>query len=427
MDSAAKKVNRLIEHVIPAQPHHLSLSHANRYPAPTDFWQHNSRLQYTTYVSGADRGVLLTRPAFDIQEEAAADDMAASSSSSSFGGRADAAAAATAKKAVTKMSFKDYQQSKQRKLSDSPPDSGLLNAPATDARRHTPEGDHAADEARSPVLNGNRSVAAAARRPPSSLLISNRPAGNTRCRPERRPDRPESPPRRGARNERRADAEENKQTTENAPSRRASASWTRRGQTHRRAETSPEKPTSRERPRAQPPTNGNSAPGAPQRGQPRHGVYERGRASRRGWKRPWGAGRMGRHRCRHYCRPLRLGLGGDRDDSARGRSCREGQPPGPVAGGRARRAPKATSQAPKGHRRHIPREAQIAAANTSAPLADATQDRGGGARAVGIQGHTVQERLEPADQPGVGLAQEREEGPNSGASSTARPARGSRR
>ncbi len=160
MDGAAKKVNRLVEQILPPQPHHLSLSLTQRYPAPTSFWQHNSRLQYTTYVSGADRGVLVTRAAYEIHEEAD-DTMAASNPAS----RTDT------KKAVTKMSFKDYQQNKQKKLSESPPDSSQdASVEARQSRgvdpRQPKDAEHIdssrardGDEGHGLTLNGDGSVA----------------------------------------------------------------------------------------------------------------------------------------------------------------------------------------------------------------------------------------------------------------------------
>jgi len=114
MDGAADKVNKLVAGILPSQPHHLSISATQRYPAPTEFWQHNSPLQYTTYVAAGDRGVLLTRASYDIHEEVEPDAAPPTRSDS--------------KKPVNKMSFKDYQQSKHRKFSESPPDSGPVTS-----------------------------------------------------------------------------------------------------------------------------------------------------------------------------------------------------------------------------------------------------------------------------------------------------------
>jgi len=114
MDGAATQVDQLAQHLLPAQPHHLALSLTERYPPTTDFRRTHSRLQYTTFVSGADRGVLLTRAYYEILEEP--DTLAPTP--------ADAASRPDVKKAVTKVSFKDYRQNKQKKVSESPPDTG---------------------------------------------------------------------------------------------------------------------------------------------------------------------------------------------------------------------------------------------------------------------------------------------------------------
>ncbi|UNI20064.1 hypothetical protein JDV02_006190 [Purpureocillium takamizusanense] len=79
MDAAAKTVESLSEHILPDKPHHLSYHPHWRYrPRPDDSapgsrprfeeW-HNTRLQYMTLVSQADRGTLLTRPYYDMREE----------------------------------------------------------------------------------------------------------------------------------------------------------------------------------------------------------------------------------------------------------------------------------------------------------------------------------------------------------------------
>lgn len=80
MEAAAKTVELLSQRILPQEPHHLSYSPDWRYrtplakpnkpnkPARFDEW-HNTRLQYLTFVSDADRGVLLTRPDYDMREE----------------------------------------------------------------------------------------------------------------------------------------------------------------------------------------------------------------------------------------------------------------------------------------------------------------------------------------------------------------------
>jgi len=114
MDGAATQVDQLAQHLLPAQPHHLALSLTERYPPATDFRQTHSRLQYTTFVSGADRGLLLTRAYYEIVDEP----------ETTAAAPADAPGRPDPKKAVNKVSFKDYRQNKQKKVSESPPDTG---------------------------------------------------------------------------------------------------------------------------------------------------------------------------------------------------------------------------------------------------------------------------------------------------------------
>ncbi|ERS95035.1 hypothetical protein HMPREF1624_08524 [Sporothrix schenckii ATCC 58251] len=69
MDVAAQEINKLVQRILPDRPYHLSVSATGRYPVPPGLWPNTSPLQYTTFVSEADRGILLTRPYFDIQLE----------------------------------------------------------------------------------------------------------------------------------------------------------------------------------------------------------------------------------------------------------------------------------------------------------------------------------------------------------------------
>ncbi|PFH55078.1 hypothetical protein XA68_10816 [Ophiocordyceps unilateralis] len=72
MDAAAKTVESLSQHILPERPHHLSYSPHWRYrdtgASRFEEW-HNTRLQYMTLVSQADRGFLLTRSHYDMREE----------------------------------------------------------------------------------------------------------------------------------------------------------------------------------------------------------------------------------------------------------------------------------------------------------------------------------------------------------------------
>lgn len=71
MDGAAKRIHKVAQHILPDTPHHLALSLDCRYPKPQGFWfEGESRaLQYTTFVSDADRGILIARPSYDICED----------------------------------------------------------------------------------------------------------------------------------------------------------------------------------------------------------------------------------------------------------------------------------------------------------------------------------------------------------------------
>lgn len=82
MEAAAKTVEVLSKRILPEKPHHLSFSTTWRFrPPPEDDaaesrgakrrfeeW-HNTRLQYLTLLSEADRGILFTRPHYDMREE----------------------------------------------------------------------------------------------------------------------------------------------------------------------------------------------------------------------------------------------------------------------------------------------------------------------------------------------------------------------
>lgn len=138
MDVAAKQIAQLVQRVLPERPHHLSISPDIRYLVPADVWPNESPLQFTTYVSEADRGVLLTRPFYDIQLQP--DEVPGRNNKSigngSIGNKKNktlsghntlspAALSADANKGDVKkkVSLKDYQNKLQKKLPGSPPDS----------------------------------------------------------------------------------------------------------------------------------------------------------------------------------------------------------------------------------------------------------------------------------------------------------------
>lgn len=111
MDGAAKRIKLVAQRILPHEPHHLSLSPDRRYPE-ADAWQwRNSPLQYTTFLSDVDRGALLTRPYYDMREEPEPKLNALS------------APRTEPKKALNKMSFKDYKR--QKKASLSPTENGV--------------------------------------------------------------------------------------------------------------------------------------------------------------------------------------------------------------------------------------------------------------------------------------------------------------
>lgn len=148
MDVAAQEITKLVQRILPERPHHLSVSATGRYPVPPGLWPNTSPLQYTTFVSEADRGVLLTRPYFDIQLEPEEDPnnknkrgkvTSSTDAASSGGNPLGASSKGETKRPVTKMSFKDYQQSKnQKKIPGLPADTPGTTKP--DAKPSKSEG-----------------------------------------------------------------------------------------------------------------------------------------------------------------------------------------------------------------------------------------------------------------------------------------------
>lgn len=117
MEAAAKTVESLTQRILPEKPHHLSYSAQWRYrPRPDDSkrfeeW-HNTRLQYLTLVSEADRGVLLTRSYYDMREEPPKPSP-----------REVSALAKTSDK--KKLSLSDYKNKKTVVVSASPPEPSI--------------------------------------------------------------------------------------------------------------------------------------------------------------------------------------------------------------------------------------------------------------------------------------------------------------
>lgn len=146
MDLAAQRVHSLAQRILPDRPHHLALLPDGRYPVPPDFWQHHSHLQYSTFLSDTDRGILLTRPYYEIIREEP-DQLPRSP--------ATAASKPEAKKVVNKMSFKDYQNSK-KKPSSSPSDPAPQ--PRQDAKQAGTEGPRQAKLPIPKPVDGKRKV-----------------------------------------------------------------------------------------------------------------------------------------------------------------------------------------------------------------------------------------------------------------------------
>lgn len=116
MEEAADRIRSVVKNLLPERPHHLSLYPDRKYKVPPNFWQHQSPLQYSTFISDADRGILLTRPYFDICDEPEPE-------STSSG-----AVRNGPKKTLNKMSFKDYKKQKE-KASTSPTENGVPGKP----------------------------------------------------------------------------------------------------------------------------------------------------------------------------------------------------------------------------------------------------------------------------------------------------------
>ncbi|KAH7040214.1 uncharacterized protein B0I36DRAFT_357550 [Microdochium trichocladiopsis] len=107
MEEVAKTIEDTFKPILPREPHTLSPHPTLSYPPTRDPKQLEEQvcrpLQYTTFVSDADRGVLLARAYFDIREE----DQASHASNTPIARPADP------KKPKTKLSLKDYKSRKE--------------------------------------------------------------------------------------------------------------------------------------------------------------------------------------------------------------------------------------------------------------------------------------------------------------------------
>lgn len=118
METTADRIRSVVKNILPERPHHLSLYSDRKYRVPPNSWHHPTPLQYSTFLSDADRGVLLTRPYFDICEEPDPSPATGTATTS------QQATPRPAAKKLNKMSFKDYQKAKKT-ASTSPTENGI--------------------------------------------------------------------------------------------------------------------------------------------------------------------------------------------------------------------------------------------------------------------------------------------------------------
>ena len=133
MEAAAETVKQLTRTILPERPHQLAQSPdwKCRYPPDEpakrpEEW-HDTRLQYMTFLSDADRGVLFTRNYYDFRPEPTK--------------HATKEASALAKGSATKktLSLSDYKNKKTTGVSpsDPPADSTPTQASRKHADRHS--------------------------------------------------------------------------------------------------------------------------------------------------------------------------------------------------------------------------------------------------------------------------------------------------
>ncbi|KAI0884749.1 uncharacterized protein GGS22DRAFT_146568 [Annulohypoxylon maeteangense] len=116
MEEATKTIETLVKNILPFKAHYLSLDTTRRYREQTDDKRLEEQvirpLQYTTFISDAERGILLTRAYFDVREEPV--------------NPANATDTPTPKKTdpnkpKTKLSLKDYKNKKKSPDGEEPP------------------------------------------------------------------------------------------------------------------------------------------------------------------------------------------------------------------------------------------------------------------------------------------------------------------
>ncbi|KAK4228419.1 hypothetical protein QBC38DRAFT_454342 [Podospora fimiseda] len=120
MDGAKKNAEYVAQHLLPDRPYHLSLYHDRKYAQPKGWFLDgpSAPLQYSTYLSDADRGVLFTLPPWAIIDEPTQMPPAKASDNK-----------AEAKK---KVSLKEHMN--RKKSPHSPLDNGLLPAKSDSSR-----------------------------------------------------------------------------------------------------------------------------------------------------------------------------------------------------------------------------------------------------------------------------------------------------
>jgi hypothetical protein len=125
MEAAARKVDLLSQQILPENPHCLSLFTNHRYrvyPEKDHYFEEKAvqQLQYSTLLWEGDRGILFTRPYYDMREEPP--NAAATNAQTKMD-----------KKNVTKLSLSDYKN--KQKKSTSPPDSSQVTVKVENERR----------------------------------------------------------------------------------------------------------------------------------------------------------------------------------------------------------------------------------------------------------------------------------------------------
>lgn len=191
MEEATKTIDTLVKNILPFKAHYLSLDTSRRYPPHADDKRLEEQdirpLQYTTFVSDADRGIILTRAYFDIREETATP---ANATSTPTPRRND-----PNNKPKTKLSLKDYKNRKKSPGPDGeePPKSAALpikaSAPLKKVAEPTPKDMEDRRGARKGVPDGKPDMKSEARHGRSPSLDKKRriPEAEPDSKPMKRP------------------------------------------------------------------------------------------------------------------------------------------------------------------------------------------------------------------------------------------------